>query len=37
MVDQAVSISQTGVIRSHNVSMAFAITAGQMIGRLGWY
>lgn len=37
MVDQAVSIPQTGVIRSHNVSMAFAITAGQMIGRLGWY
>jgi tRNA G18 (ribose-2'-O)-methylase SpoU len=37
MVDRAVSIPQSGVVRSHNVSMAFAITAGQMIGRLGWY
>lgn len=32
-----VSIPQTGVIRSHNVSMAFAITAGQMVGAMGWY
>jgi tRNA G18 (ribose-2'-O)-methylase SpoU len=37
MVNHAVSIPQQGVIRSHNVSMAFAITAGQMIGCLGWY
>lgn len=37
MVDQAVSIPQKGVVRSHNVSMAFGIVCGQMIGRLGWY
>ncbi len=37
MVDRAVSIPQTGVIRSHNVSMAFGIVCGQMVGRLGWY
>ena len=32
-----VSIPQKGVIRSHNLSMAFAITAGQMVSRVGWY
>lgn len=37
MVDRAVSIPQTGVIRSHNVSMAFGIVCSQMIGQLGWY
>lgn len=34
---QVVSIPQRGVIRSHNLSMAFAIVAGQMVGKLGWY
>jgi tRNA G18 (ribose-2'-O)-methylase SpoU len=37
MVDQAVSIPQTGVIRSHNVSMAFAVVCGQMVSALKWY
>lgn len=37
MVDRAVSIPQTGVIRSHNVSMAFSAVCGQMIGQLRWY
>lgn len=32
-----VSIPQRGVIRSHNLSMAFAIVAGCMIKDLGWY
>lgn len=32
-----VSIPQRGVIRSHNLSMAFAIVAGVMIKDLGWY
>jgi tRNA G18 (ribose-2'-O)-methylase SpoU len=32
-----VSIPQTGVIRSHNLSMAFAIVGGIMVDRLGWY
>lgn len=37
MVNQAVSIPQSGVIRSFNVSMAFSVVCSQMIGRLGWY
>lgn len=37
MVNQAVCIPQAGVIRSHNVSMAFSAVCSQMIGRLGWY
>lgn len=37
MVSQAVSIPQRGVIRSHNVSMAFSAVCSQMIGQLGWY
>lgn len=37
MVNRAVSIPQKGVIRSHNVSMAFGIVCSQMIGSLGWY
>lgn len=37
MVDRAVCIPQAGVVRSHNVSMAFGIVCGQMVGRLGWY
>jgi tRNA G18 (ribose-2'-O)-methylase SpoU len=32
-----VSIPQRGVIRSHNLSMAFAIVAGCMVKDLGWY
>lgn len=32
-----VSIPQRGVIRSHNLSMAFAIVAGAMVKDLGWY
>lgn len=32
-----VSIPQRGVIRSHNLSMAFAIVAGSMVKDLGWY
>lgn len=32
-----VSIPQKGVLRSHNLSMAFAIVTSQMIGQLGWY
>jgi tRNA G18 (ribose-2'-O)-methylase SpoU len=32
-----VSIPQRGVIRSHNLSMAFAIVAGAMIKELGWF
>ena len=32
-----VSIPQRGVLRSHNLSMAFAIVAGCMIKDLGWY
>lgn len=31
------SIPQKGCIRSHNVAMAFATVAGQMIGKLNWY
>lgn len=37
IIRSVVSIPQTGVIRSHNVSMAFATVASQMIGKLGWY
>jgi len=37
MVHQAVSIPQKGVLRSHNVSMAFSAVCSQMIGQLGWY
>ena len=32
-----VSIPQKGVIRSHNVSMAFATVTSQMVGKMGWY
>ena len=32
-----VSIPQRGVLRSHNLSMAFAMVASHMIGQLGWY
>jgi tRNA G18 (ribose-2'-O)-methylase SpoU len=32
-----VSIPQRGVLRSHNLSMAFAIVASQMISQLRWY
>lgn len=32
-----VSIPQKGVLRSHNLSMAFAIVASQMVSRMGWY
>jgi len=32
-----VSIPQKGVVRSHNLSMAFAIVTSQMVGQLGWY
>ena len=32
-----VSIPQRGVLRSHNVSMAFATVASTMIGALKWY
>ena len=32
-----VSIPQKGVIRSHNLSMAFAIVAGQMVKEMKWY
>ena len=32
-----VSIPQRGVIRSHNLSMAFALVASQMVSNLGWY
>ena len=32
-----VSIPQKGVIRSFNLSAAFSVVAGQMVGKLGWY
>jgi tRNA G18 (ribose-2'-O)-methylase SpoU len=35
--DCLVSIPQTGVIRSMNVSQAFAVVISQMIGKLGWW
>lgn len=31
------TIPQRGVIRSHNVSMAFATVAGQMISNMNWF
>jgi tRNA G18 (ribose-2'-O)-methylase SpoU len=34
---ETVSIPQSGVIRSHNVSMAYAISASQMVAQMGWY
>ena len=37
MGGRVVSIPQRGVIRSHNLSMAFAVVAGQMVRDLGWY
>ena len=37
MGGRVVSIPQRGVIRSHNLSMAYAIVAGQMVRELGWY
>lgn len=37
MGGKTVSIPQRGVIRSHNLSMAFAIVAGQMVSQMGWY
>jgi len=32
-----ISIPQRGVIRSHNLSMAFAIVAGLMVSKMNWY
>jgi tRNA G18 (ribose-2'-O)-methylase SpoU len=32
-----VTIPQRGVIRSHNLSMAFAIVAGSMVQNMGWH
>lgn len=32
-----VSIPQRGVIRSHNLSMAFALVAGHMVQKLNWF
>ena len=32
-----VSIPQRGVIRSHNVSMAFATVTSQLVGAMSWY
>ena len=37
MGGEIVSIPQRGVIRSHNLSMAFAIVAGQMVSQMGWF
>lgn len=37
MGGKIVSIPQRGVIRSHNLSMAYAIVAGQMVRELGWH
>ena len=37
MGGRVVSIPQRGVIRSHNLSMAFAVVASQMVRDLGWY
>ena len=32
-----ISIPQRGVIRSHNLSMAFGIVASQMVSKMNWY